>query len=356
MDTLSESKSVSAKARKGKQKSIEIGGQVIAPGERKIVDLPISVLSNHTPVVLSALIINGRQPGPTMFVSAAVHGDELLGVEVIRRLVISKRLQSLHGTLIAVPVVNAFGFIAHSRYLPDRRDLNRSFPGKPDGSLAAQLAHLFLTEIVDRADFGIDLHTGAIHRTNLPQIRVLGQDESEAQRANAFGAPVVLKSSAPPGSLRAAVVERGKNILLYEAGEALRFDEKAIRVGLRGVLSVMRHEGMITGSARKDVTPLWLGSSQWVRAPEGGILQIRKPSGSPVKAGDVLAIVADPFGQTRQTIVSPIEGLVIGHTNLPTANRGDALLHVAATGDENSLADLEGSIEDYASDQQVRFD
>ena len=152
--------------------SFRIGAEAVAPGARAVVDLPIAMLSNHTPVVLSVMVAHGARPGPTLFVSAALHGDEVLGVETIRRLVRLDVLDDLAGTLLAVPVVNAFGFLSLSRYLPDRRDLNRSFPGRPDGSLAARLAHLFMSEVVARSDFGLDLHTGAVHRTNLPQLRV----------------------------------------------------------------------------------------------------------------------------------------------------------------------------------------
>jgi len=189
--------------------SFSIDDTAIAPGSRQTVELNLPLLYTHTPVVMTAQVIRGRRPGPTLFVSAAVHGDEINGVEIIRRLIRSPALKHLRGTLIAVPVVNVYGFVRQSRYLPDRRDLNRCFPGSETGSLAARLANTFLEEIVAKADYGIDLHTGAVHRENLPQIRGSFDPGGEVERlAKAFGSPVVLNADLRDGSLRSAALER----------------------------------------------------------------------------------------------------------------------------------------------------
>ncbi|MDO7706940.1 MAG: succinylglutamate desuccinylase/aspartoacylase family protein, partial [Loktanella sp.] len=171
--------------------AFEIGGHSIPAGTRRTVDLPVSVLSDHTPVSMSVHVIHGKTEGQTVFVSAGIHGDEVIGVEIVRRLLRAPNLKSLRGTLVVIPIVNAFGFINHSRYLPDRRDLNRMFPGTPGGSLASRLAHLFLNEIVARSDLGIDLHSAAIHRTNLPQVRISPDNPYTAELAEVFGAPVI---------------------------------------------------------------------------------------------------------------------------------------------------------------------
>lgn len=172
----------------------QIGDHAVEPGTRRTVDLPVSVLSDHTPVTMSVHVVHGKRPGPTLFISAAVHGDEIIGVEIARRVLGASQLDTLKGTLLVVPIVNTFGFLNHSRYMPDRRDLNRCFPGSAAGSLAGRLAHLFMTEIVARSDIGIDLHSAAIHRTNLPQIRVSASSPDTLQLAQSFGAP---SSSAP---------------------------------------------------------------------------------------------------------------------------------------------------------------
>src|SRR6056297_451757 len=172
-----------------KRKPFEIGSATVAPGTRARVDIPVSTLSNHTPVNLSVEVVHGKRAGPVMFVSAAIHGDEVIGVEIMRRLLRAAPLNSMAGTLLAVPIVNTFGFLNHSRYLPDRRDLNRVFPGLSEGSMASQLAHIFMEQVVARSNVGIDLHSAAIHRSNLPQIRLTPGNARLEDLGRAFGAP-----------------------------------------------------------------------------------------------------------------------------------------------------------------------
>lgn len=310
-----------------------IGRDEIAPGDRRTVDLPVSVLSDHTPVTMSVQVVHGRRDGPVLFVSAAVHGDEVIGVEIARRLLRQPQLDGLRGTLMVVPIVNTFGFLNNSRYMPDRRDLNRSFPGSESGSLASRLAHLFMTEVVDRADFGIDLHSAAIHRTNMPQIRVSASRDETLERAEAFGAPVVVRAKLRDGSLRAAARERGCDILLYEAGEALRFDEMSARVGASGILRVMHHMGMIgaKGLGRRRTTPISASSSSWLRAPAGGLLRAFKDVGEGVEPGTLLGIVSDPFGESEVEIIAPSAAIVLGRATMPVVNEGDAIYHLAET-------------------------
>ncbi|MHA6324820.1 succinylglutamate desuccinylase/aspartoacylase family protein [Roseivivax sp. CAU 1753] len=309
----------------------EIGDITVAPGTRASVDLPVSVLSDHTPVHLSAEIVHGRRPGPVMFVSAAVHGDEVIGVEIVRRVLGAQHLSRLAGTLIAVPVVNTFGFLNHSRYLPDRRDLNRCFPGSAHGSLAARLADIFMTEIVSRCDVGIDLHSAAVGRTNLPQIRLTPNDARLAELGRAFAAPVTMTSRVRDGSLRGAADTAGVDVLLYEAGEGLRFDETAARAGVAGILRVMQSLGMIGGRGvpKPRGASVFCDGSSWVRAPSGGLLRTLKAAGDYVDAGAVLGIVSDPFGHIDEEITAAEAGIVIGRTNLPVVNEGDACFHIA---------------------------
>ena len=309
----------------------EIGGVIVVPGTRQTVELPVSVLSDHTPVTLSAHVVHGRRVGPTMFVSAAVHGDEVIGVEIVRRLLRTPNLNNLKGTLIAVPIVNSFGFMNHSRYLPDRRDLNRSFPGSAEGSLAARLANLFLKEVVMRSSIGIDLHSAAIHRTNLPQVRVSPSKSRTMELAEAFGAPLILTSGVRDGSLRQAAAAHNIDILLYEAGEGLRFDEIGVRTGVSGILRVMHKLGMVSGRGitQPRVLPIQSSSSYWQRAPAGGLLRTFKTTGEEVSRGDILGMIADPFGEAETEITAHYGGLNIGRTNLPIVNEGDGLFHIA---------------------------
>ncbi|HXV21720.1 MAG TPA: succinylglutamate desuccinylase/aspartoacylase family protein [Desulfuromonadales bacterium] len=312
--------------------AIRIGEVTIQPGERLTVDLPTAHLYTHTEMTMPVHVIHGKKPGPRLFVCAALHGDEINGVEIIRRLLQLKLLAHLHGTLLAIPIVNVFGFVSRTRYLPDRRDLNRAFPGSVKGSLTARLARLFMDEIVDKCTHGIDLHSGANHRINLPQIRA-GLDEPETERlARAFGAPVIIDARLRDGSLRMAGAEKGIPTLVYEGGEALRFREGAITAGLRGIVNVMREIGMLSRRTRtkeKTTEPLVARSTVWVRAPKSGILVSGVVLGARVKKGEVLATVADPFGEQEVKVRAPLPGIVIGRLNLPLVHSGDALFHLA---------------------------
>lgn len=308
----------------------EIGGQEIAPGDTRTVQIHVANLYTNTPVTLPVRVLRGRRPGPVMFVSAALHGDEIIGVEIIRRLLLSPILKRMAGTLLAVPVVNTLAFLQHSRYLPDRRDLNRSFPGSESGSLAARIAHLFLREIVGRAQYGIDLHTGAQHRPNLPQIRADLDNPEVLRLARAFGAPLLLNSEPTRGTLREYTTAQGIPVLLYESSEALRYDEVCIRIGVRGVINVMHALGMLPGAARKlGHEPIHARSSTWVRAPSSGVLRAEVGLGDPVSKGELLGVVGDPLGEVDTPVVCTADGVVIGRIILPLVHEGDALFHVA---------------------------
>ncbi len=322
--------------------TVSLGGVDIAPGTRRTVALELGTLYNHNPISMPVHIVNGSRPGPRLFVCAAIHGDELNGIEVVRRLLTQPGLRRMRGTLVAVPIVNVLGVMHHSRYLPDRRDLNRSFPGSQTGSLAARLAQVFMNEIVTGSTHGIDLHTGALHRANLPQVRADLDDPETLRLAQAFAVPVVLHASLRDGSLRAEAAGQGVRMLLYEGGEALRFDERCIRAGLRGVLGVMRALGMLRGRAPVPARAvLETRSSTWVRAPTSGILRSIRGLGDAVSDGEVLGYVADPFGMGEQEVIAGAQGVIIGRSNLPLAHEGDALFHIARVGGVTESVDLE---------------
>lgn len=320
---------------------LKIAGVEIGPGERHSLRIPLARRYTQAEVFLPTHVVNGREPGPRLFVCAAVHGDEINGVEIIRRLLRQRALRRLKGTLVAVPIVNIYGLIAQTRYLPDRRDLNRAFPGSASGSLTARLAHLFMNEIVRDSTHGIDLHTGSLHRANLPQVRACLDHEETARLATAFGTPVVLNATLRDGSLRSAGFEQGIPMLVYEAGQALRFDELAIRTGLRGILSVMRSIGMLPGSSQRKQRPepFVARSSTWVRAPQSGILRAEAQLGQRVEAGQRLGTIGTPLDDEETDIVAEGTGIVIGRTELPLVNEGDALFHVASFKRARSVAE-----------------
>lgn len=326
-------------------KSISIGETEVQPGNWANISLPVADLYNSSSLNMTTRVICGRRPGPTLFVSAAIHGDELNGVEIVRRLLNLRALRSIRGTLLAVPIVNVHGFLNQSRYLPDRRDLNRSFPGSAKGSIASRLANTFYRQIVKKADIGIDLHTGALNRCNLPQIRANLDDEQTFELANSFGVPVIVNANIRDGSLRACAAELGMPMLIYEAGEALRFDEVSIRAGVRGVMGVMRQIGMLPRRQRaKRVVPVLARTTRWLRAPDSGIINTRVKLGSRVKQGQCIATISDPVGETEEAVYAEFDGIVIGLSKLPLAHEGDALFNVAAF---RSLAKAEHMVEEF---------
>ncbi len=331
-----------AKVAAKRNSAMDICGIRVAPGTRATVELPVADLYTHASLAMPVQVIQGRRAGPVLFVSAAVHGDEICGVEIIRRLLKRKILSSIRGTLLAVPIVNVHGFLDQSRYLPDRRDLNRSFPGSAKGSLAARLAHVFASEIVAKAEYGIDLHTGAVHRSNLPQIRANLADEQTLALARAFGTPILIDSDLRDGSLREHAAARGIPMLLYETGEALRFDEIGIRAGIRGILNVMRAIGMLAPRKKpaRPIEPVVTHQTTWVRAPRSGIVSSSIRLGQRVTQDQTLATICDPFGEKESPVLAPFRGVVIGRSNLPLAHEGDALFHVASVDSARATANI----------------
>jgi predicted deacylase len=278
-------------------------------------------------------ILHGRRDGPTVWLSAAVHGDEILGVEVIRRVLQAVDVRSLGGTILAVPIVNVHGFNTGDRYLPDRRDLNRAFPGSARGSFAARLAKVLMDEVVAPSDIGIDLHTGSLGRSNLPQVRGELADARTLELARVFGTPVMVDATTRDGSLRQVATERGKTVLLYEGGEALRFDERAIDAATAGVLRVLAHLGMVSTEVPPGDDPAHASGSGWVRAGRSGIVHVETPLGDRVTKGQLLARVLGPHGERHGRLSARHDGIVIGLAQHPLVNRGDAVVHVARLDD-----------------------
>ncbi|RJG42649.1 succinylglutamate desuccinylase/aspartoacylase family protein [Motilimonas pumila] len=331
---------------------LEIAGIEIAPGEERQLEIPVAKLYTDTQVSIPVHVYRAKKAGPTVFVSAAVHGDELNGIEIIRRLIKSK-LKLKSGTLILVPMVNVYGVLNQSRYMPDRRDLNRSFPGSSKGSLAGRVAHRFLKEVVSHCDYGIDLHTGAIHRSNLPQIRANLKDEETKELATAFGVPVLLNADIRDGSLRESAVNKGCRVLLYEAGQALRFDELSIQTGVKGTLKVLAALNVISKRrARNKIEPFIANRSEWLRASASGFVQEFVSLGQMVEKGDVMAEINSPLGALIDQVVSARSGIIIGKQNIPLVQEGDAMYHVAYFGDidDDSLVENIELMHDAVSD------
>jgi len=336
----------------------EINGEFIQPGEQRFVNLPIPRLNSSNQSSMPVQVLHTKKDGPRLFVSAAVHGDELNGIEIIRRLLLHKSLKRMRGTLVSVPIVNVYGVVNAARYMPDRRDLNRFFPGSEKGSLTARVANMFMTEVVKRCTHGIDLHTGAIHRTNLPQIRANLNDLETERLARAFGVPVMLNSAFRDGSLRECAANEGIPMLLYEAGEALRYDELSIRSGVKGILNVMRELGMLEAkkqSNKKPIEPFVAYKSQWLRAPETGMLRTTKSLGDSVNKDDILGYIDDPYRNTQHPIEALVRGVIIGRAQNPLVHEGDAVFHIARFQDDfDEVGEQVNSFNENYSDDLAR--
>ncbi len=319
------------KEKLAKASPFELAGRTIQPGERVQFDLQIANLFTHTPLNLPVEVIHGRKSGPVLLVCAAIHGDELNGVEIIRRMRSFKSLKRLHGTLVLVPVVNLFGFIHQSRYLPDRRDLNRCFPGNETGSIASRVAYIFFHEIVKRCTHIIDLHTAAVNRDNLPQIRAALEEPGVREMAMGFSIPVIVNSGLIDNSLRPEAGNLGIPVITYEAGEALRLYERPIVTGVRGIVSVMRTLGMLPTRRITTVRaePSIAQSSSWFRAPMDGIFRPLVKLGARVKEGTTLGVISAPFSSEEYVLSAGFDGIVICTSKLPLVNEGEALFHIA---------------------------
>lgn len=317
-------------------KPFTLGGVEIAPGKRETVEIPVGSMSSHQPVFIQAEVIHGKKTGPVVYVCACLHGDETNSAEIARRLLNAKALSRLRGTLIVTPILNMPAFGNRSRYLPDRRDLNRLFPGSKSGSLGSRLAFQLGEEVLSQVDIVIDLHTGAVNRPNLPQIRVTKGDETARKLGEVFGAPVLIESLLRERSLRSTCHERGIPVLVFEGGEALRMDSASIHFGKRGILAVLRELGCLSRSAYKGKTapkPLIAARTSWERAPKGGLFTPLAALGAVVDAGEKVGFIADPFTGKEYPVLTYTEGIVIGRTTEGIADEGDALYHIATSED-----------------------
>ncbi|MFK5924143.1 MAG: succinylglutamate desuccinylase/aspartoacylase family protein [Verrucomicrobiota bacterium] len=320
-----------------KREPLVLGGQSFAPGTSGTLELTVGHMIDHQPLSMTVHVARGRQAGPCLMVSAGIHGNEICGVESLRLLLKMRLLKRLRGDLIVVPVVNMPAFMARSRYLPDRRDLNRLFPGSAKGSLGGRLASLFVEEVVGKCTHAVDMHSGAVNRPNLPQIRISPDDEAAMEMAKAFRVPVVIESPVREGTLRQTLLAREIPSLLFEAGEAGRLDHSSVRYGVRGLVSVMRSLSMLPQERKVDTRrrtkTVVADETYWERAPMGGIFTPMKELGKAVTVGEVLGIVADPFGRGECKVKARESGVIIGCSRDAAVDEGDALFHIALTHD-----------------------
>jgi predicted deacylase len=341
-------------------KKLDIGSwgeHTIKPGSRKRLRLDIGRSFSGAHIHLPLMVWRAAEPGPTVAITAAVHGDEINGTGVIRRLIQEKAIELKRGALILVPVINVLGFERHSRYMPDRRDLNRSFPGSVKGSLSARLADLVFSEVIARSDYLVDLHTAAVRRTNFPNVRADCRNEDCLRMARAFGCEIIVDNTGPEGSLRKEAVKAGVPCIILEAGEVWKAEPSVQELTLRGIDNVLAELGLTDTEAEPPHHQLIVKETAWIRAETEGFLEFHVAPGDTVSADQALATNATLLGTEKEIIRSSVQGVLLGMTTMPAVSPGDPVAHIGVPSTDRQHQKLEKSIdklEDDAIEVQLR--
>jgi len=312
-----------------KSRKFEIGGQTVKRGETKDIRLEISETYTGDKICIPLRVIRSKKPGPRVFVTAAIHGDEINGTGIIHDFLFGEQIKLKQGSLILAPVVNVFGFESHERYLPDRRDLNRCFPGSPTGSLASRIANTLMTELVDNCDYGIDLHTAAFQRTNYPNVRGDLTNPKAKRLATAFGCALISDGKGPVGSFRRESTRRGCPTIILEAGEPWKIEPSVMQIGLQGIKNILVELDMINGTIQKPPYQALIRKTTWVRATVGGILKFHVSPGDFVEEGQPIATNYSILGAEQNILESPTSGIVLSVTTMPAVKPGEPVAHIA---------------------------
>jgi len=316
---------------KEENKTIVISGEEVVPGESKLLKINIDRLPTGTLIDIPIYVFNAKEAGPTVLVQAGLHGDEINGIETVRRMLQNSQFKVSKGAVIAVPILNIFGFIHFSRDVPDGKDVNRSFPGSKKGSMASRIAYHYATQILPQIDFGIDLHTGGAQRNNYPQIRYTLEDEFGKNIAKVFNAPFIFSSKLIKGSFRNEAYIMEKPTVVFEAGESMRFDDHSINEGVKGILNVLKYFKMVAKNdtnLKKNATSISLEGRKWLRAPTAGMFIPKILNGSVIEKGQILGIITDTFTLKNKNIRAIYDGFIIAINHQAVVNQGDALFHI----------------------------
>ncbi|MCC5933103.1 MAG: succinylglutamate desuccinylase/aspartoacylase family protein [Balneolales bacterium] len=319
----------------------EMKGQRVKPGDSAVISFRIARLPTHTQIDLPVYIFRGAEAGPVLLLTAGLHGNEINGIEIVRKMISEGSVKPSRGTVVAIPIVNIYGFLQSERYLPDGKDLNRSFPGNQTGSLAQRVAWVLMNEIIPKIDFGIDFHTGGASLSNFPQIRCDFEYGLNLDLAKMFAPPFIMNSAMINKSLRRAAHRIGKHIVVYEGGESLRFDDFAISEGVSGTLRMMKALQMIDDAPQPAFRPKILSATTWIRARYAGIFHTLIQPGDILKRNQLIGTITDPFGETTYPIKTREGGHVICLNNMPVLNAGDAIAHI---GKEKQTASAQHSL------------
>ncbi|HWR94065.1 MAG TPA: succinylglutamate desuccinylase/aspartoacylase family protein [Flavobacterium sp.] len=314
------------------QKKITILGENILPGESKTINMEIAKLQTMTPLIIPIIVERSKIDGPTVLLSAALHGDEINGVEIVRQIIIQKINKPKTGTIICIPVINVFGFVNQKREFPDGRDLNRVFPGHKMGSLASRFAYYLLKEVLPHVDYAIDFHTGAASRFNAAQLRIVPDNPELKALSDLFKAPFVLYTKNITGSYRSSCDKMGVKSLLFEGGKSIHIDNAITQYGVEGTKRILNHLGMLNvrkSSLKTDEKTIYISKSSWIRARSSGMLHNFTTIGSYVNKGQLMATISDPYGKVDHKVKAPNSGYIINVNDAPIVYQGDAIYHIS---------------------------
>lgn len=311
------------------REKINILGRDIKRGQSLVLDLEVAKLHTRNRIHIPIIIERAKEDGPVMLLMGGIHGDEINGVEIVRRLIRSGTNKPIRGTIVCIPVLNVFGFLSLSREFPDGRDLNRVFPGSATGSLASQFAFQFIKGIAPPLDYILDFHTGGADRVNAPQIRCDIKDEATYNLARVFGAPFIVNSKYLAKTVRTTLRKKGKIPLLFEGGKSKSFDEEILQVGVKGAKNVLRFLEMIPNVDIQQKETIVIKKSKWIRAPYSGMFHLRIENGVWAKKNTLLGIVTDPYGEFEKKVLAPNDGYIFCVNTSPIVNRGDAIFHIS---------------------------
>lgn len=309
---------------------IQINTVDVHPGEETTIILNVAQLPTRTQIDIPVTVFNAKEPGPTLLLMAGLHGDEINGIEILRRIFDAKLHRVDAGQVIIIPILNIYGFLNFSRDVPDGKDVNRSFPGSENGSLAANVANMLMKNVIDQIDYGVDFHTGGGQINNYPQLRADFTDPKNRELAGYFQPPMFVQSGLIDKSLRWAAHQRGKNIIVFEGGESLRFSPFAIQEGINGILRLMKGLGMRSDAPVQELQPIEVVDRKWLRCLDSGLWILNCVEGDKIKKGQVLGYTTSPFGDFQSEIISPEDGYIVGLNYMSVVNRGDALIHIGS--------------------------
>jgi uncharacterized protein len=315
-------------------------GELVPAGESRNVKLAVTESYSGMTVRIPIQIRRAAVDGPVVYVTAALHGDEINGTGSIRQLIQDEELELVRGTLILIPVLNLLGFDRHSRYLPDRRDLNRSFPGSDTGSLAGRMARTIFDEIVSRADYGIDLHTAAVRRTNYPNVRGDLSNPEVLRLAESFGCEVIINGKGPRGAFRRESCQAGCPAIVMEGGEVWKVEPGIVEASVRGIKNVLRGLGMLVGEPSRPSYQVTIQQTKWVRAERGGFLKFHVSPGDIVEEGQPLATNTNLLGKEHSVLYAPFQAVVVGMTTLPAVSPGEPVCNLGRIPSEIDPAKL----------------